>query len=253
MHTTLRFFAALPALLAAALISLPAPQALAAGGDSTKIPKATGTLQTTPPPEGADVLFDGTEASREKWDAVRNRNGAVWPIKNGVWVVGGTDIKTKKEYGACQLHLEWRVPVDRKINGQKGGNSGVIFMYPKGWYEIQILESHSNPGTYADGMAGAIYNRHPPLVNPSLPQGEWQSYDITFTPPKFNEEKKVIATARVHVVYNGVVVQDNRELTGTTQNRGAGFKYHPARMPFALQDHGDPIEFRNIWIKDLEK
>jgi hypothetical protein len=239
-------------LAVAALAALVPLSAIGAdGGDSNKVPKVAGTCQTTPPPAGAEVLFDGTEASREKWDAVRNNNATVWPIKDGVWVAAATDIKTKKDYGSCQLHLEWRVPAGRAIDGQKGGNSGVIFMFPKGWYEVQILESHSNKGTYADGMAGAIYNHHAPLVNPSLPQGEWQSYDITFTAPKFGEKGKVVSTARFHVVYNGVVVQNDRELTGTTRNRGAKLKKHPERLPFALQFHGDPIEFRNIWVKEL--
>ncbi|MDR2862304.1 MAG: DUF1080 domain-containing protein [Puniceicoccales bacterium] len=249
--TRTRFLLATAAL--AALIALPSHRAFAADNDSNKIKKVAGECKTTPPPSDAEVLFDGTEKSKENWVPERSNNAKVWPIKNGVWVADATDIKTKKEYGSCRLHLEWRVPKGRVIDGQKGGNSGIIFMYRKGWYEVQILESHSNKGTYADGMAGSLYNHHAPLVNPSLPQGEWQSYDITFTAPKFGGDKKVLSNPRFTLVYNGVTVQDDRELTGTTLNRGSKLNYHPARLPIALQWHKDPLEFRNIWIQDLEK
>ncbi|MDR2863692.1 MAG: DUF1080 domain-containing protein [Puniceicoccales bacterium] len=247
-------FSALLTLTAAvALTSLSATQIVTAdGGDSNKIPKVAGTLQTTPPPVGAEVLFDGTEASLDKWEP-GNKDSKVWPIKNGIWVDTATDLFTKKSYGSCQIHLEWRVPANREVNGQSGGNSGVIFMPKKGWYEVQILESHSNPGTYADGIAGSIYQHSAPKVNPSLPKGEWQSYDITFTAPKFGEKGEVLAKPKFTVIYNGVAVQENFELSGTTLRRGSKLSAHPAKQPIMLQWHKDPIEFRNIWIKDLEK
>ncbi|MDR0535673.1 MAG: DUF1080 domain-containing protein [Puniceicoccales bacterium] len=246
-------------VLAAALSISPA---IVHGGNSNDVPKVQGVLQTTPPPSGAEVLFDGTEATAAaNWGP----EGKLWPIKDGVWVDTARDVFTKKAYGSCKLHLEWRVPSHHtNSNGQKAGNSGVIFhgvqrdkKSKSGWYEVQILESHSNTGTYDDGMAGAIYQHSAPRVNPSLPKGEWQSYDITFTAPKFDGDGNVTAYPRFTVVYNGVTVQDDYELKSTTFSRGDAkpgqFKVHPTRQPILLQWHKDPIEFRNIWIVDLEK
>ncbi|MDR3228820.1 MAG: DUF1080 domain-containing protein [Puniceicoccales bacterium] len=218
------------------------------------VPKVKGTLQATPPPAGADILFDGTpETAAAKW-VPENKGRQLWPVKDGIWIdSNGTDVLTKKEYGSCKVHIEWRVPADRKgISGQRGANSGVIFMPKKGWYEVQILESHSNPGnTYADGMAGAIYQRSVPSVNPSLPKGEWQSYDITFLAPKF-EGNKVLRKPTFTLVYNGVTVQKDVAVNGSTLSRKATLSPHPVKQPFKLQFHGDPIEFRNIWVEEIK-
>jgi hypothetical protein len=223
---------------------------------------ANPVLQTTPPPAGADILFDGTEASVARaWDPVPGRKGVkkLWPVtRAGILKAAQNDLRTQKAYGDCRLHIEWRVPVHPSQGGQRGTNSGVMF--GDGRYEVQILESHTNI-TYADGMAGAIYGQFPPLFNAALPKRDikngttegWQSYDITYTAPRFDEKGKVTKAARLHVVFNGVVVQDNQELTGDCNYRGSRpFKKHPPRLPVRLQFHNDPIQFRNIWILDLE-
>jgi hypothetical protein len=219
------------------------------------VKKVEGRLLDTPAPVGADVLFDGKpETVAANW--VPERKGAKpWPVKDGIWIdANNTDMLTKKPYGSVFLHLEWRIPASRKnISGQRGANSGIIFM-PKGWYEVQILESHNNPGnTYSDGMAGAIYQRSTPSANPARPQGEWQSYDITFIAPKFGEKGEVLRKPRFNVVFNGVTVQDNVEIEGSTLSRKAKLSKHPEKQPFKLQFHGDPIEFRNIWVKEIKE
>jgi len=155
---------------------------------------------------------------------------------------------SKKSYASCQLHIEWRVPADRQVDGQKGGNSGVFFM---DMYEVQILESHTNV-TYADGQAGALYGQYPPLVNPSLPQGEWQSYDINFTAPVY-KDGKCIEPTRITVYHNGVLIHNNQAFQGPALHKLVTSypKEHPKKGPIRLQWHKDPIEFRNIWIRDL--
>jgi hypothetical protein len=233
--------------------------------------KVRGTLQTTPPPAGADVLFDGK--STDAW-VPGNRNKkhgppTLWTVKDGALVASFQDLLTKKSYGDAKLHIEWRVPKNRVCSGQGGANSGVMFA--DGRYEVQVLESHTNV-TYADGQAAAIYGFLPPKVNPALPKGEWQSYDITYTAPRFDENGNTLKRARFHVIFNGVVVHDDQELIGDGSYKGSrlfptealrkdsALRYghrllekHPRRLPLRLQFHGDPIEFRNIWILDLEK
>ncbi|MDR2983027.1 MAG: DUF1080 domain-containing protein [Puniceicoccales bacterium] len=209
---------------------------------------------TTQPPSDAEILFNGT--STDAWQPSPNKptekyKPRMWPIKDGIWVDSYNSIETKKGYGDCQLHIEWRVPISRSASGQRGANSGVMFM--GGRYEIQVLESHSNI-TYADGTAGAIYGQFPPMVNPALPKGEWQSYDIAFVAPRFDKDGKLISPAKFTVLFNGVLVQNAQELLGpTTWKNVPPWKAHPERLPLILQFHGDPIEFRNIWIRDLEK
>ncbi|MDR1817375.1 MAG: DUF1080 domain-containing protein [Puniceicoccales bacterium] len=223
-------------------------------GGMHAVKKVPGKCDTTPPPAGAIVLFDGTAASvAANWRPENAKNPA-WPVNTAGALVAAnkTDLLTQRAFGSLKLHLEWRVPADRKgISGQRGANSGVIFM-PRGWYEVQILESHGNPGnTYSDGMAGAIYQRSTPAANPALPQGEWQSYDITFLAPKFGEKGEVLRKPRFTVVFNGVVVQDNVELDGNTLRRNSKLSKHPVPQPFKLQYHNDPIEFRNIWAVEI--
>ncbi len=206
--------------------------------------KSNGAV-TTKAPAGAIVLFDGKNA-----DAFTR----AWTIKDGVLIASRNpkpktsgDTKTKQDFGSCSLHVEWRIPAGREISGQKGGNSGIFLMDR---YEIQVQESHTNV-TYADGQAAAIYGQTPPKVNASVPQGEWQSYDITFTAPVYGE-KGMEKPAYVTVVHNGVKVQDNQKIYGTTTHKKVA-KYpdnHPEQAPIRLQWHNDPIEFRNIWIKE---
>jgi len=220
--------------------------------------KVEGVLLTTPAPADADVLFDGTQESLNKnWDAQfggKPRRQEMWRVPAGkdYFVARNNDITYKKGYADAQLHIEWRVPAGRKCQSQGGANSGVMFN--NGLYEVQVLESHTNI-TYADGQAGALYNHLPPLVNPARPQGEWQSYDIVFTGPRFDDAGKLIAPAYMTVIFNGVVVQANQPMNGPGDYKRvsgyATYRKHPARQPLRLQWHGDPIEFRNIWIRDI--
>lgn len=190
-------------------------------------------------PSDAIVLFDGSNT-----DAFT----LSWPVRNGVMVAHEKDNRTKQSFGSCQLHLEWRVPKDMKIKSQPFGNSGVFLM---DLYEIQILESHKSK-SYADGQAGAIYGQTPPLVNATAPQGEWQSYDIIFQAPKY-KDSKLVEPARITVIHNGVVIHNAQKIHGPTRFREVA-KYpakHPEKAPLRLQWHGDPIEYRNIWIRPL--
>lgn len=193
------------------------------------------------PPSDAVVLFDGT--SLDAWTPG-------WVIKDGAMVATGKNIQSKQSFGAIQLHFEWRLPAGRPVDGQKGGNSGVFLM---GLYEIQVLQSHQNP-TYPDGQAGALYGQLPPLVNATSPQGEWQSYDVAFEPPVY-EGGKVARPAKVTIIHNGVVVQHGESYLGPTQHRKLASypATHPETAPLTLQFHGDPMEYRNMWVRPLGK
>ena len=215
------------------------------------------------PPSDAIVLFDGT--GLDEWAAsplnYRTRNAeelaqmeaedadAQWLVTGAVLtVVPGThDIRTRRQFTDFQLHLEWKTPVDQGGDGQNWGNSGVFL---QGRYEVQILNSWENP-TYVNGQAGSIYKQHPPLVNASRKPGEWQSYDIIFTAPRFNESGGLESAGRVTVFHNGVLIQNNVEIQGNTVYRGhPSYKPHgPA--PVVLQEHRDVVSFRNIWIREL--
>jgi hypothetical protein len=196
------------------------------------------SITTTPPPADADVIFAGKDT-----DALTK----AWTIEDGVLIANKLgNNQTKESYGSCQLHFEWKIPAGRKVKGQSGGNSGVFLM---GLYEIQIQESHTNV-TYADGQAGAIYGQFPPLVNASRPQGEWQSYDITFTAPEY-KGGKVVKPAVITVMHNGVIIHHAQDLKGPTKHKKVT-QYpasHPDKAPIKFQFHGDPIEFRNIWVR----
>lgn len=199
------------------------------------------------PPGDAEILFDGKNL--DQW---RDSQGgkSKWKIDNGVLVATpkSGNIFTKKKYGDCQLHLEWATPVESKMGGQGRGNSGVLLMNA---FEIQILDTLTNK-TYADGMAGSVYGQYPPLVNASRTAGQWQTYDIVFHRPRFNEDGSVKLRARVTVLHNGVLIQDNSEILGPT-TWIKHFEYAPAKQKgsLALQDHGNPVRFRNIWIREL--
>ena len=198
------------------------------------------------PPADALVLLDGSSL-----DAWSGRDGdAAWELADGMMTVNGTgDIRTREGFGDCQLHLEFRTPPDNGRAGQARGNSGVFLMER---YEIQVLDSHASV-TYPDGQAAAVYGQYPPLVNASRPSGEWQSYDILFRAPRFDADGELLAPARVTVLHNGVVVQWDREILGPTAHRSLPrYRAHPARAPLKLQDHGDPVSYRNIWIRDLD-
>ncbi|MFN0086549.1 MAG: DUF1080 domain-containing protein [Blastocatellia bacterium] len=203
---------------------------------------------TGAPPSDAIVLFDGKDLSG--WKSLRTGGDAKWDVQDGyMQVKGGTgDILTKQEWGDCQLHAEWATPSVVKGEGQGRGNSGIFLM---GLYEVQVLDSYNNP-TYFHGQAGSVYKQHPPLVNASRPPGEWQTYDIIFISPRFDEIGKVTRRGRVTVFHNGVLVQNNVEIQGQTwHDRAPAYIAHPAKGPLKLQDHGNPMRFRNIWVRPL--
>ncbi len=203
------------------------------------------------PPSDAIVLFDGKDLSQ--W-VQRTRGGGAtqepkWKVKHGyIEIVPRTGrLVTKASFGDCQLHVEWLIPKESTGTGQGIGNSGVEMMTR---YEIQVLESNENL-TYADGQAGAVYGVWPPLVNPARPKGEWNVYDIFFEAPRF-EGDKVVKPAYVTVLFNGVLVQEHRAYLGSTVWRRVGtYTPHPAEQPLSLQDHSQPVRFRNIWIRRL--
>lgn len=198
------------------------------------------------PPSDAVVLFDGTDLAG--WQAVKG-GPAAWKIENGsMEVVPGTgDIQTQQEFGDCQLHLEWAAPFVVKGSSQGRGNSGVFLM---GRYEIQVLDCYDNP-TYADGTTGALYGQYPPLVNACRKPGEWQTYDILWSAPRF-EGEELKHPAVVTVLLNGVVLHHATLLQGPTQHRNVAPKgAHPPTGPLRLQDHGDLVRFRNIWVRPI--
>ncbi len=201
--------------------------------------------EPAPVPADATVLFDGTGL-----DAWRGRDGAAkWTIADGAMQVNGTgDLETKAQFGDCQLHVEWASPAPAKGDSQHRGNSGVFFF---GRYEVQVLDSFENP-TYADGQAGALYGQKPPLVNACRRPGEWQTYDILFRAPRF-AGGELVTPARVTVIHNGIVVQLDEPLLGQTAHRAvAAYQAHGERGPIKLQDHGDPVRFRNVWVRPLQ-
>src|SRR5438552_4221107 len=198
-------------------------------------------------PSDAIVLFDGKDLSQ--WQGAKGSD-AKWKLQDG-YMEGGTGtriIQTKKAFGDCQLHIEWRTPDAVKGEGQGRGNSGVFFM---GLYELQVLDNYHNR-TYSNGQAGSIYKQSMPLVNVCRPPGEWQTYDIIFTAPRFNNDSTLKSPARITVFQNGVLVQNNFSLWGGTEYIGIPvYKVHAEKLPLALQDHGNPIRYRNIWIREL--
>jgi hypothetical protein len=200
-------------------------------------------------PSDAIVLFDGKDLS--KW---KDKDGgpAKWEVKNGVFTVkkGTGDISTIQVFNDFQLHIEWLIPANITGKSQLRGNSGVFL---QGIYELQVLDSYNNR-TYANGQAGSIYKQTPPLKNAMLPPGEWNVYDVIYTAPRFKEDSTLFSPARVTVLHNGVVVQNNTEIRGDTPYIGLPKYTFHGKGPLKLQDHGDPsepISFRNIWIREL--
>lgn len=200
-----------------------------------------------PVPSDATVLFDGS--SLAAWRSPRG-GAATWRITDGamVAVAGAGDIETAESFGDVQLHVEWKTPRDAKA-GQNSGNSGVYLMKH---YEVQVLNSYQND-TYPDGQAAALYGQYPPLVNASRAPGEWQSYDIVFRAPRFDSAGSLTSPAMVTVLHNGVLVQDHVVLTGPTGHQERPpYEVHPARLPILLQDHGEAVRYRNIWVRQLQ-
>ena len=209
------------------------------------------------PPSDAIVLFDGTEKTFANW-CDKKGEPTKWKLVDGTLesVKGAGYISTKQAFGDCQLHLEWASPTKVEGFGQGRGNSGVFLM---GMYEIQVLDSFEtdpskdpNPNpNYADGQASAVYAENPPLVNASRGPGEWQTYDIVFHQPIWNGDK-MVWPGSVTVFHNGVLTQDHWEMEGlTTHCRRRPLAPHATKLPLQLQDHGNPVHFRNIWIREI--
>jgi hypothetical protein len=199
------------------------------------------------PPSDAIVLFGGQDLSQ--WRK-QDSTPATWKVEKGYIeiVPGSGDLVTARTFGDCQLHIEWATPAAPKGEGQERGNSGVFLM---GHYEVQVLDSYRNR-TYADGQAAAIYGQFPPLVNASRAPGEWQEYDIVFHRPRFSGDGKLVTPARMTVFHNRVLVQDNVELVGATvHGKRATYTAHPDRLPLLLQDHANPVRYRNVWLREL--
>ena len=207
-----------------------------------------------PPPSDAELLFDGKDLA--KWQNNRGQD-ATWRMTNGYVETAprGGGIRTRGKWADFQLHVEWASPTPARGTGQGRGNSGVLI---NGLYEVQVLDNY-HALTYPDGQAGAIYGQMPPLVNACLPPGEWQTYDISFESPRWNEKGELVKKAVVTVLQNGIVVQDHYELTGCTDGIGAVpwkslgnyDRKHAPEMFVELQDHNNPVHYRNIWIRPL--
>jgi len=234
------------------LLLFPSAQLLA-----QKDPKTTEIWEPTPPrvipgecgnaPSDAIILFDGTDLSNFEQVA---GGDAKWKVEQGAICVSpkSGNIKTKQAFGDCQLHIEWQTPENDMDEGQNKGNSGIFLM---GKYEVQVLDSYDNK-TYPNGQAASIYKQHIPLVNASKKPGEWQTYDIIFTAPRFGKDGRMVSPARFTVLHNGVLVQHNVALLGPTTYTGMpSYTRHDDKEPLVIQDHGDLVCFKNIWIREL--
>ncbi len=210
------------------------------------------------PPSDAIVLFDGKNL--DEWVSAQDHSPARWDVADGIMTVnknsGTGNIETKRRFNDYQLHVEWRVPTNITGSGQARGNSGV-FLASTGpgddGYELQVLDSYNNK-TYVNGQAGSIYKQSPPLANPNRKPGEWQSYDIVWTAPRFNDDGSLKTPAYVTAFFNGVLIQNHFELKGQTLYIGKPFYKKYDSAPIKLQAHGDksePISFRNIWVREL--
>jgi len=219
----------------------PLPPVVKPGTAST--PDHAGTA-----PSDAVVLFDGKDLSQ--WVAM-DGEPTKWVVRDNAMecVPGSGYIRTLRNFGECQLHLEFATPAKVEGSSQGRGNSGLFFGGTR--YEVQVLDSYENK-TYADGSCGSIYNQYPPLVNASRPPGEWQTYDILYTPPRFAPDGGVISRPRITAFHNGVLIHYNAELFGQTSwlNRPP-LGEHPEKQPISLQDHGNPVRYRNIWVREL--
>ena len=211
-----------------------------------KPPKVTPGNNGSEAPSDAIVLFNGKDAN--EWTTA-DGSAAKWDVKDGAMtVVKGTgDIKTKKSFGDIQLHIEWRAPSVIVGDGQGRGNSG-IFLQER--YELQVLDSYESQ-TYANGQAGSIYKQGIPLANPTRKPGEWQVYDVIYTAPRFSDNGRVIIPAYITVLLNGVVIQNHYQITGPTEYKGLPLYISHGKASIKLQDHGNPVSYRNIWVREL--
>ncbi|WP_437921634.1 3-keto-disaccharide hydrolase [Sphingobacterium sp. LRF_L2] len=199
-------------------------------------------------PDDALVLFDGRDLV--EWQSVKDTNQAApWLVEEGVLTVkgGAGDIQTKKKFGDFQLHIEWKSPELIKGEGQGRGNSGVFL---QGLYEVQVLDNTDNP-TYVNGQAGSIYKQRPPLVEVRSEEDGWHRYDLIYHAPQFNRDGMLVRKATLTLLHNGVLVQDQAVIEGTTEYIGLPKMMAHGVGPLILQDHGNPVHFRNIWIRPL--
>jgi 3-keto-disaccharide hydrolase len=228
-------------LTLAAAVTVAPPQEWKSGLDWPE-PKVIDPGPPGGPPADAVVLFDGKDLS--KW-----AGGDAWEVKDGFAVSRRKSIKTKDSFGDCQLHVEFATPAEVKGKSQGRGNSGVFMMDR---YEIQILDSYDNK-TYFDGQCGSIYKQTPPMVNACRKPGEWQTYDILWEGPHFNADGSVGRPAYATILHNGVVVQNHFALLGATgYDHAPAYAKHPDTGPIMLQFHGNPVRFRNIWIREMK-
>ena len=237
------------ALLAGALFAVTVPTITWKTGDRSRpMPPKVDPGTAGRAPSDAVVLFNGKDLSG--WQQ-KSGKPAEWTVENGYFAVKPKtgDLVTKQAFGDAQIHIEWASPTPPEGKDQEPGNSGV---YLHSLYEIQVLESNKNV-TYPDGQAGAIYCQYPPLVNPARPAGEWQTYDIVFHGPRFDPAGQLTRLATVTLLFNGVLVQDNTSPTGPTDYmKRPPYKPGPEKLPLLLQDHGQPVKYRNIWIRELK-
>jgi hypothetical protein len=198
------------------------------------------TAEPDKAPSDAVVLFSG-----ENLDAFQG--GDKWEIAEGVATAKGGGLTSKEKFGSCQVHVEFATPAEVKGKGQGRGNSGIYLM---GRYEVQVLDSYENE-TYFDGQCASIYKQQPPMVNASRKPGEWQSLDIIFTAPQFNDDGSVSKPAYVTVLHNGVLVHNHFELRGgTSYVEAPKYSKHADKEPLQIQFHGNPVRFRNIWLRE---
>ena len=202
-------------------------------------------------PSDAIVLF--SKNNLDQWKSIKvEENPAPWKVTASKFTIapGTGDIITKRAFGDCQLHVEWKIPANEQQESLNWGNSGVYLM---GLYEVQIYSSYNDEHPiYYNGQAGSIYKQYKPLVNASKPAGKWQSFDIIFTAPRFNSDQTLKSPAILTVFHHGVLIQNNVTLKGaTTHGDYTEYAAHPEKLPMLLQEHGSKVSFRNIWIREL--
>jgi hypothetical protein len=242
MAKTLVKFSIVAATTATLLSSCGFAQEYMSGIQWEEPPVVTPGKTNADPPSDATVLFDGKDLS--KWE-----NGENWKVKDGVATVGKGDIKTKESFGDCQLHIEWSAPNPPHGHSQGRGNSGV-FMQDR--YEVQVLDSYHDK-TYFDGQASAIYKQTPPMANAMRPPGEWNTYDIVWNAPKFKDDDSLESPAYVTVLHNGVLTLNHFAVKGATPFTEVPKYEKHGKLPIHLQDHGNPVRYRNIWVREIKE
>lgn len=217
--------------------------------DWSNKPETVTPSENNLPPSDAIILFQKNDL--DAWQKANGEN-ANWQVSGKEFTVdiNEPDIYTRQSFGDCQLHAEWKIPTDETHDNLNWGNSGIYFM---GLYEVQIYDSYNdNHKIYYNGQAGSIYKQHSPLVNASKPAGEWQTFDIIFTAPVFNEDKSVKTPAYFTVFHNGLLIQNRVELIGPTEHIDfTEYKFHASKLPLMIQSHESKVSYRNIWIREI--